>query len=151
MAFDAANNLYVANNSGKVDYSVTVYAPGSNGVLEKIKDGVNAPYALAFDKSGTLYVANLYSATVTLYASGSTTPFRTLSEGIEFNKQISLQARRKPPNVSDAELAFRRGLGWLLRCRPAAPPSASDALSAAMRRKANTVPRKSRNRMVTYL
>ncbi len=61
----APTNLYVANAS-----SVTVYAPGGTSVLRKISKVT--PNALAFDKRGNLYVADLRSRGVLVYAAGST-------------------------------------------------------------------------------
>lgn len=52
LAFDASNNLYIANYTrGYTGYgpgSVTVYAGGSSSVMETITSGVNHPSALAF-------------------------------------------------------------------------------------------------------
>jgi DNA-binding beta-propeller fold protein YncE len=82
----AGPNLYVANYLGYV----TVYAPGSGSVLRTIKKGVNGPYALAFDGSGNLYVANcglncggMRKGTATVYSAGRNKLLRTISQGVD--------------------------------------------------------------------
>jgi DNA-binding beta-propeller fold protein YncE len=85
-------NLYIANG-GYPANTVTVYAPGSNSVLRTISQGVYQPQALAFDVGGNLYVANYgcfsgpscsptVPSTVTVYAPGSTSVLRTISQGV---------------------------------------------------------------------
>ena len=91
LAFDSSGNLYVADEfqlapkcKGTRDPStgsVTVYAPGSETVLRTIKKGLSypGPFALVFDASGNLYVANEGGNTVPVYAPGSTKVLRTIS------------------------------------------------------------------------
>ena len=54
LAFDAAGNLYVANNIGN---TIEKFTPGGVGSVFASM-GVNHPYGLAFDLAGNLYVAN---------------------------------------------------------------------------------------------
>jgi sugar lactone lactonase YvrE len=63
---------------------VTVYAPGGETVLRTIKKGLSypGPFALVFDASGNLYVANEGGDTVPVYAPGSTKVLRTISGGM---------------------------------------------------------------------
>ena len=100
LAFDSSQNLYVVNcgecyGSSGGD-SVTVYARGSNTLMRTLSD-VNVPYALTFDDTGDLYVANFgcpstyckkyheYAhSTVTVYHPGSNTKFRTIREGLRY-------------------------------------------------------------------
>ena len=80
----AIANLYVANGSND---TITVYGSGSTSVLRTISQGVKVPLALAFDRSGNLYVANEkggpeHEGAVTTYAPGSTSVLRTISQGV---------------------------------------------------------------------
>ena len=54
------------------------FAPGSTTASATLT-GLNLPYALAFDSSGNLYVANYGSNTVSKFAPGSTTASTTLT------------------------------------------------------------------------
>jgi hypothetical protein len=65
LVFDAAGNLFVANQPG----SVTEYAPPYNATAATIANGINRPQALAIDSRGDLFVANgSGSNTVTMYS-----------------------------------------------------------------------------------
>ena len=74
--------------------SVTVYAPGGKRVLRKITAGISFPFALAFDGSDNLYVADYpdcadcTNSSVTVCAWGSTSVLRTITAGI--NSPIAL-------------------------------------------------------------
>ena len=88
LAFDGSGDLYVANypcqfaSCRNVPSSVTVYAPGSSKVLRTISQGVTSAFALAFDRSGNLYVANNANGNVTDYAPGSTKLLHTIEKGV---------------------------------------------------------------------
>lgn len=65
LVFDAAGDLFVANQPG----AVTVYAPPYNQAPATIAVGINHPQSLAVDARGNLFVANGNgSNTVTLYS-----------------------------------------------------------------------------------
>jgi hypothetical protein len=65
LVFDAAGDLFVANQSG----TVTVYAPPYAQPPVTISNGVNHPQSLAVDARGDLFVANGNgSNTVTVYS-----------------------------------------------------------------------------------
>jgi hypothetical protein len=65
LIFDAAGNLFVADQPG----SVSVYAPPYNQAPNTIATGVNHPQALALDARGDLFVANGNgSNSVTMYS-----------------------------------------------------------------------------------
>jgi sugar lactone lactonase YvrE len=90
LIFDGSGNLYVANDGCPasscghvVPSTVTVYAPGSTKVLRTITTTVDQPFALAFDSSGNLYVANYNANSVTVYAPGSTKVLRTIEKGVD--------------------------------------------------------------------
>jgi hypothetical protein len=90
LVFDGSGNLYVANDGCPasscrhvVGSTITVYAPGSTKVLRTITKTVDQPFALAFDGSGNLYVANYGVNTVTVYAPGSTKVLRTIEKGVD--------------------------------------------------------------------
>jgi YVTN family beta-propeller protein len=79
----AGANLYVANIYAG---TVTVYAPGSNKVLQTISQGLNGPWRLAFGRFGSLFVANLGHDTrtesVAVYARGSNKLLRKITQGV---------------------------------------------------------------------
>jgi hypothetical protein len=70
LAFDASNNLYVANIFGntilKYTYSGGVLNPTGTNIVTV---GLNNPAGLAFDGSGHLYVVNNLNATIAKYTS----------------------------------------------------------------------------------
>jgi hypothetical protein len=96
LALDSAKNLYVANcvvcSTGATGSDqILVYAPGGTTPIRTITTGVNEPVGLAIDSSNNLYVANCINCglgagtyvhgtdTVTEYASGGTTPVKTIN------------------------------------------------------------------------
>ncbi len=93
-AATSAGYLYVANNKGG---SVTVYAPGKTSVSRSITRGIGDPLAMAFDRSGTLYVVN--GKSVSVYSRGANSPERTLSRSQESAVDVSV-------NTSQACIAF---------------------------------------------
>ena len=72
-------NLYVVNQAGGLFGTVTVYAPGKKTPSRTIGRGIEAPLALAFDRSGNLYIGN--AGTVTVYRRGTRSLLRTLKLG----------------------------------------------------------------------
>src|SRR5205814_430887 len=85
LAFDASNNLYIANNTGggtvsRVPYGggvATPFATGFNGpnamafgpgggAATTFATGFNGPAGLAFDGVGNLYVANIFNGTISV-------------------------------------------------------------------------------------
>ena len=94
---DSSNNLYVAvcrpchlyqRGKGSID----VYEAGTTKLLRSIKNGIDAPTALAFDTEGNLYVLNneRSKATVLVYAPGSNKPLRGLPQGLTTPFAIAL-------------------------------------------------------------
>ena len=83
IAFDSSGNLYVANYVHAV---VRVFAPGTSQPLRTIHTTL-APRALLIDRSDHLYVGTLQN--VSEYAPGASSPFRTITKGI--NTVIALQ------------------------------------------------------------
>ncbi len=90
IAVDAVGRLYVANfdNVNITSSSITVYAAGATGNVTPIttiagsNTGLNAPFGIALDAGGRLYVANLDSDSITVYAAGATgnaTPTATIA------------------------------------------------------------------------
>jgi len=62
---------------------VTEYKKGATIPSKTITNSVSLPTGIAFDRSGNLYVANLDSegAYVAVYAKGSASPSRTITDG----------------------------------------------------------------------
>ncbi|HLY01013.1 MAG TPA: hypothetical protein VKR56_00805 [Candidatus Cybelea sp.] len=90
LIFDAAGDLFVANQPG----SVTEYAPPYNTPPTTISNGVNHPQALAVDSRGNLFVANgSGSNTVTMYSPPyNGQPAQTISSGIDDPVGITLDS-----------------------------------------------------------
>jgi sugar lactone lactonase YvrE len=80
LAFDASNNLYVANTYEHDE--VAVYANGGVVPFRRITNGIASPHALAFDNAGDLYVANSASNSIGVYARTGGTPIRVITEGV---------------------------------------------------------------------
>jgi hypothetical protein len=81
-------HLYVANAA-----SVTIYAPNKTSLLRTISNVT--PYALAFDGSGNLYIANEPPGghgDVVVYAHGSNSVLRTISNGIKTPHTLAVDA-----------------------------------------------------------
>lgn len=70
--------LVVGNSEPGDIINVTMYAPGSTEPAETVTDGIDGPYAFAFDGSKNLYVANVFGTAVTEYSLNSATPVRSL-------------------------------------------------------------------------
>ena len=77
--------VYVAYPGG-----VHVYGPRAIRLITTITDGVDEPSALAFDRFGTLYVANAGDNTVSGYATGKSAPVRRYTNGVA--KPVDLAA-----------------------------------------------------------
>jgi hypothetical protein len=83
VAFDAAGNLYIANQgTGSVLVlpvaSGTLFGtPVTAGTLATVTSGLNTPVGLAFDSSGDLYVSDYGDATVSVLPAASGTLFGT--------------------------------------------------------------------------
>ncbi len=86
-AATAATNraVYVAYPGG-----VHVYGPRAIRLITTITGGVDEPSALAFDRFGTLYVANAGDNTVSGYAAGKSAPARRYTNGVA--KPVDLAA-----------------------------------------------------------
>lgn len=85
---DSSGNLFVANDPPLTAAagSVTVYATGTGHLLRTITKGIDKPTALAFDRSGNLYVANAHGlelGSVTVYAPGKSTPAHTITAYVQ--------------------------------------------------------------------
>jgi hypothetical protein len=74
--------LYIGDNANN---RITVYdvAKKKSTKVGVITQGLNGPQGITTDTAGNLYVTNLYGNTVTVYASGQTSPMRTYSTEIQ--------------------------------------------------------------------
>jgi Family of unknown function (DUF6519) len=89
VAFDATGNLYVAAasqiNTAAPD-AVFVFPPNQNNPAKTIRGVANtklfAPFGIAVDAAGNIYVSNRTSSTITVYgpgADGDVAPIRTIT------------------------------------------------------------------------
>ena len=110
VAVDARRDIYAANFSGaSKEGSVTVYAAGANGNVAPIRTiagsntGLHAPWSLALDASGKVYVTNHASVvikydSVTVYAAGANgnvAPIQTIAgsnTGLHTPSDVALDA-----------------------------------------------------------
>jgi hypothetical protein len=90
LTFDAAGDLFVANQPG----SVTVYASPYNQMPVTIANGINHPQSLALDTRGDLFVANGNgSNTVTLYSPPyGGAPSATISSSVDDPVSLALDS-----------------------------------------------------------
>ena len=89
LAVDDSRNLYVANEDSN---AVTEFAFGQTTPLRNIVTG-DGPDDLLLDGSDNLYVANEKASpqgSVTVFAPGSATPMRTITEGINDPLELCL-------------------------------------------------------------
>lgn len=88
-AIDSSGNLWVTNIGGP---NVSEYRKGSTKPSSIITKGIVYPDGIAIDHSGNMYVANHYTETsggdtfgpgnVVVYAAGSKSPSRTITNGV---------------------------------------------------------------------
>lgn len=89
-AFDAEQNLYVANSGGgprSIPSSITVYARGSHTPIRTLTYPIDLPDSLAFDHHGNLYVSNSgllrYPSSISVYPPGATTPTKVITDVVD--------------------------------------------------------------------
>ncbi len=85
------NYLYVANAS-----TVTIYTPEGTALVRTITHV--SPAAIALDRSGDLYIADVpsgTSGTVKVYAPGSSSPKIVISDGIHYPNALAVSASER--------------------------------------------------------
>lgn len=85
IAFDRADNVDVGTSSGPYGGNkseVVLFAHDSSKMLQTVSTGISDPQSLAFDPSGTLYVANTNLNAIGVYPHGATTPLRKITSGV---------------------------------------------------------------------
>lgn len=82
VAVDAKDNVWVVSDYGP-PYLVFEIPAGTTQVNSANLQDLNLPIGIAFGQKDEMYVSNLESSTVNVYAYGSTTPSRTITDGIE--------------------------------------------------------------------
>jgi hypothetical protein len=108
LAVDSAGDVVVANGTASSSSgssssgSVVVYTAGATSPAATITTGIANPRALAVDGAGDLFVANQSgsssssssgsSGSVTVYNTGSSSPARTISDGVNNPNALALTA-----------------------------------------------------------
>jgi hypothetical protein len=82
VGIDAQDNVWVVSDYGP-PYRVFEVPAGTTQVKDAGLQGLNLPIGIAFGQRDEMYVSNLESSTVNVYAYGTTTPSRTITDGIE--------------------------------------------------------------------
>jgi DNA-binding beta-propeller fold protein YncE len=106
MACDAAGNLYVAKETGRID-SIDVYSASGRTLVRTVTDKLQVPTSIAVDKTGTMYVGNeqggeLQAGFVGVYLPGATTQARTLA-GIFRPRALAVDAQDDVYVLDDVE------------------------------------------------
>jgi WD40 repeat protein len=90
VARDTAGLIYASSFGGNtVDYYKKGTGP-NNPVAGSLSGSLSNPWGMAVDKSGDLYVANSGDQNVLVYAKGSTSPTRTLTDSNKFPCDVAL-------------------------------------------------------------
>jgi sugar lactone lactonase YvrE len=89
LAFNGSGDLYVAND--EQPYSVTAYAAKTFKLFRTIQSGIDAPFSLAFDKGGNLFVAKVFNSSVTRYSPKRNVPSATITQGVSLPTGLAIQ------------------------------------------------------------
>lgn len=95
IAFDPADNVDVGTSSGPYGGNksqVLVFAHDSSKMLRTVSAGVSDPRSLAFDASGTLYVADTNLNAIGVYPHGATTRLRKITSGVRGPTALGVDA-----------------------------------------------------------
>lgn len=79
---DSNDNVWVVSDYGP-PYHVFEIPAGTTQIDDAGLQNLNLPIGIAFGQHDEMYVSNLESSTVNVYKYGSTTPYRTITDGIE--------------------------------------------------------------------
>jgi sugar lactone lactonase YvrE len=93
LAFDSAQNLYVASGCPQNGEPIAVYAPGKRVPSRTIgRPGIN-PCAIALDSQGNLYAAVVgFPGDVSVFAPGDSDPKYQITQGIDYPDGLALDA-----------------------------------------------------------
>jgi len=93
LAFDRAQNLYVASGCPQNGEPIAVYAPGKKVPSRTIgRPGIN-PCAIALDSQGNLYAAIVgFPGDVSVFAPGGSDPKYQIAHGINYPDGLALDA-----------------------------------------------------------
>ena len=86
LVFSKSGNLFVGNNGSS---HITVYPPGGVHVIRTIITH-NGPLALALNPAQDLFSVNNFN--VTVYKPGTTSPYRTISDGISLPSTLAFDS-----------------------------------------------------------
>jgi hypothetical protein len=79
---DGNDNVWVVSDYGP-PYQVFEIPAGTTQVKYANLGKLDVPIGIAFGKDDEMYVSNLESSTINVYKYGSTSPYRTITDGIE--------------------------------------------------------------------
>ncbi len=80
LGVDGNDNIWVACDSSNAVFVITA---GSETVQNSGLTGLDGPIGVSIGKMGVIYVSNFAASSVNVYASGSTSPTSTITNGIE--------------------------------------------------------------------
>jgi sugar lactone lactonase YvrE len=117
IAFDRAGKLYAAEGYNQIAIYAVEQRPAHVRLLRSIYSGITGPDALAFSRSGDLFVSNypVYSGngTVTVYGPNGSSPKRTLTDELNLPMAIAVDSKGTLYVANDPE-TYRRGHdGWV--------------------------------------
>lgn len=82
VGIDSKDNVWVVSDYGP-PYIVFEIPAGTTQINNAGLQDLNLPLGIAFGQHDEMYVSNLESSTINVYKYGTTTPYRTITNGIE--------------------------------------------------------------------
>jgi hypothetical protein len=105
---DGSDNVWVACDTSN---GVFVIKAGSSGVTNSGLTGVEGPIGVSFGPKDVVYVSNFSTTDVTVYKSGQTGPFETITDGLTAPTQSGVTAKGAffQSNQDDNVVGFKKG------------------------------------------
>ena len=116
VAFDPSGDLFVENQDSIAIYR-PIDKPGQWHFTRELKNGIRSPNALAFDRIGNLYVANVRPykrGSVVVFSPSSSSPYRVITSGIGVPAAVATDSKFRL-FVANSPFSARRGFlhGWV--------------------------------------